>query len=534
MAMSRGRSGAMALLSRALRPSTGRSILQRNYGAAAAAVEQIDNPSKAPVDVKLTKLLIDGEFVDAASGKTFPTIDPRSEQVIAEVAEGDAEDINRAVRAARKAFDHGPWPKMPAYQRGEIIRKYADLLEQNAEELAGLETLDSGKPFEQVLHAELPLAFKHFRYYAGWADKIFGQTGPTDGAYALQTLHEPIGVVGQIIPWNFPMVMYAWKVAPALAAGNTVVLKTAEQTPLSAILAGKLALEAGIPPGVLNIVSGFGPTAGGSLAEHMDVDKVAFTGSTEVGKLVMGAAARSNLKPVTLELGGKSPMIICADADVDQAVELAHFALFFNMGQCCCAGSRTFVHESIYDEFVEKSKARALKRVVGDPFMSGVEQGPQVDKDQFHKVLGFIESGRDQGANLLTGGGRLGQKGYYIKPTIFTDVKEGMKIFDEEIFGPVQSIAKFSTLDEVVQRANNTVYGLAAGIFSNNLNTVNTLSRALRAGTIWVNCFDVFDAAIPFGGFKQSGIGREKGQYALHNYTQVKAVVTPLQNPAWL
>lgn len=530
MAMSRNRGALTTLLTRALR---GTSSL-RNYGAAAAAEQQLETPSEAPVEVKHTKLLIDGEFVDAASGKTFPTVDPRTERVIAQVAEGDAEDINRAVRAARKAFDTGPWPKLPAHKRSEILHKYADLLDQHSDELAALETLDSGKPYEQARFGELPSVSRQFRYYAGWADKIFGTTGPADGAHAVQTLHEPIGVVGQIIPWNFPIVMYSWKVAPALAAGNTVVLKTAEQTPLSAMLAGKLALEAGIPPGVLNIVSGYGPTAGAALAEHMDVDKVAFTGSTEVGRLVMGAAARSNLKPVTLELGGKSPMIICEDADVDAAVELAHFALFFNMGQCCCAGSRTFVHESIYDEFVEKSKVRALKRVVGDPFMTGVEQGPQVDKEQFNKVLSYIESGRDQGANLLTGGARLGKTGYYIKPTIFTDVKEGMKIFDEEIFGPVQSITKFKTLEEVVHRANNTVYGLAAGILSNNLNTVNTLSRSLRAGTIWVNCFDVFDVTIPFGGYKQSGIGREKGKYALENYTQVKAVITPLHNPAWL
>nr|AWK59819.1 aldehyde dehydrogenase [Syntrichia caninervis] len=518
------------LLSRALRPAA----VSRSYGAAAAAAEELGSPMKAPVDVKLTQLLIDGEFVDAASGKTFGVIDPRSEQVIAEVAEGDAEDVNRAVRAARKAFDHGPWPKMPAHKRGEILLRYADLLDQHADELAALETMDSGKPYEQARYGEVPMVSRQFRYYAGWADKIYGTTGPSDGSHAVHTLHEPLGVVGQIIPWNFPIVMYCWKVAPALATGNCVVLKTAEQTPLSALLAGKLALEAGIPPGVLNIVSGYGPTAGAAIAEHMDVDKVAFTGSTEVGKLVMGAAARSNLKPVTLELGGKSPMIVCEDADVDAAVELAHFAIFFNQGQCCCAGSRTFVHESIYDEFVEKSKARALKRVVGDPFRSGVEQGPQVNKEQFNKVLSYIESGQQQGANLLTGGGRLGNVGYYIKPTIFTDVKDGMKIFDEEIFGPVQTIAKFKTLEDVVQRANNTVYGLAAGIFSNNLNTVNTLSRALRAGTVWVNCFDVFDATIPFGGYKQSGIGREKGKEALDNYTQVKAVVTPIHNPAWL
>lgn len=503
-------------------------------GASAAAEEWDVTASKAPVEVKLTKLLIDGELVDAVSGKTFPTVDPRTEEVIAQVAEGDEEDVNRAVRAARKAFDEGPWPKMPASQRGEILFKYADLLEQHTEELAGLETLDSGKIYEQVRYTELPLFYKHFRYYAGWADKIYGQTIPADGPFMQYTLHEPIGVVGQIIPWNFPLVMFCWKVAPALAAGNCVVLKTAEQTPLSAILAGKLALEAGIPPGVLNIISGFGPTAGAAIANHMDIDKVAFTGSTEVGKLVMASAARSNLKQVTLELGGKSPVIICENADVDKAVELSHSALFFNQGQCCAAGSRTFVHESHYEEFVEKSKARALQRVVGDPFKAGVDHGPQVDKNQFEKILNYITHGEQQGATLLTGGARFGTKGFYIKPTVFSDVDDDMKIFTEEIFGPVQSISKFKTLEEVVRRANNTTYGLAAGVFTRDLDIANTVSRGLRAGTVWINCYNNFDATMPFGGYKQSGIGREKGSYALENYTQVKAVVTPLHDAAWL
>ncbi|KAJ7297557.1 hypothetical protein O6H91_Y048800 [Diphasiastrum complanatum] len=359
-------------------------------------------------------------------------------------------------------------------------------------------------------------------------------TLPVDGPYQAYTLHEPIGVVGQIIPWNFPMVMFSWKVAPALACGNTIVLKTAEQTPLSSILAGKLALEAGLPPGVLNIVSGYGPTAGAAVSKHMDVDKVAFTGSTEVGKIIMQSAAQSNLKPVTLELGGKSPFIICEDADVDQAVELSHFALFFNQGQCCCAGSRTFVHESIYDEYLEKAKDRALKRIVGDPFKSGVEQGPQVDEVQFNKVLGYIDAGQQEGARLLTGGARFGRKGYYIKPTIFADVQDAMSIAKDEIFGPVQSVTKFRTLEEVVKRANNTDYGLAAGVFTKSLDTANTLSRALRVGTVWINCYDIFDASVPFGGYKMSGVGREKGEHVLKNYLQVKAVMTPLVNPAWL
>ncbi|KAJ7297559.1 hypothetical protein O6H91_Y048800 [Diphasiastrum complanatum] len=423
---------------------------------------------------------------------------------------------------------------MSSYERSKIIHRFADLIEKNNDELAALDTLDSGKIYDQARLIEIPLVTRLFRYYGGWADKIHGMTLPVDGPYQAYTLHEPIGVVGQIIPWNFPMVMFSWKVAPALACGNTIVLKTAEQTPLSSILAGKLALEAGLPPGVLNIVSGYGPTAGAAVSKHMDVDKVAFTGSTEVGKIIMQSAAQSNLKPVTLELGGKSPFIICEDADVDQAVELSHFALFFNQGQCCCAGSRTFVHESIYDEYLEKAKDRALKRIVGDPFKSGVEQGPQVDEVQFNKVLGYIDAGQQEGARLLTGGARFGRKGYYIKPTIFADVQDAMSIAKDEIFGPVQSVTKFRTLEEVVKRANNTDYGLAAGVFTKSLDTANTLSRALRVGTVWINCYDIFDASVPFGGYKMSGVGREKGEHVLKNYLQVKAVMTPLVNPAWL
>ncbi|KAJ7560012.1 hypothetical protein O6H91_04G110800 [Diphasiastrum complanatum] len=509
----------------------------RSWGAIrsyAVAAEVDEEPIKPPFDITYTKLLINGEFVDSASGKTFPTVDPRTEEVIANVAEGDVEDIDRAVKAARKAFDEGPWPRMSSYERSKIIHRFADLIEKNNDELAALDTLDSGKIYDQARLIEIPLVTRLFRYYGGWADKIHGMTLPVDGPYQAYTLHEPIGVVGQIIPWNFPMVMFSWKVAPALACGNTIVLKTAEQTPLSSILAGKLALEAGLPPGVLNIVSGYGPTAGAAVSKHMDVDKVAFTGSTEVGKIIMQSAAQSNLKPVTLELGGKSPFIICEDADVDQAVELSHFALFFNQGQCCCAGSRTFVHESIYDEYLEKAKDRALKRIVGDPFKSGVEQGPQVDEVQFNKVLGYIDAGQQEGARLLTGGARFGRKGYYIKPTIFADVQDAMSIAKDEIFGPVQSVTKFRTLEEVVKRANNTDYGLAAGVFTKSLDTANTLSRALRVGTVWINCYDIFDASVPFGGYKMSGVGREKGEHVLKNYLQVKAVMTPLVNPAWL
>ncbi|KAL5725195.1 aldehyde dehydrogenase (NAD(+)) [Ranunculus cassubicifolius] len=528
-----------SLVSQSLRSSLlslgGRNVnYQRGicrYGTAAAATEE---PITPPVHVNYTQLLINGKFVDAASGKTFPTLDPRTGDVIANVAEGDKEDIDRAVAAARKAFDEGPWPKMSPYERSRILLRFADLVEKNIDELAALETWDNGKPHEQAAKTEVPTLARLFRYYAGWADKIHGLTVPADGPYHVQVLHEPIGVAGQIIPWNFPLLMFAWKVGPALACGNTIVLKSAEQTPLSALYAAKLFHEAGLPPGVLNVVSGFGPTAGAALASHMDVDKLAFTGSTETGKIVLELGAKSNLKPVTLELGGKSPFIVCEDADVDRAVELAHFALFFNQGQCCCAGSRTFVHEKVYDEFIEKAKARALKRIVGDPFRKGVEQGPQIDSEQFEKIMKYIRSGIDSGATLETGGERFGSKGYYIQPTVFSNVQDGMLIAQDEIFGPVQSILKFKDLKDVIKRANASRYGLAAGVFTKNIDTANTLTRALKAGTVWVNCFDVFDAAIPFGGYKMSGQGREKGIYSLNNYLQVKAVVTPLTDPAWL
>ncbi|XP_059449147.1 benzaldehyde dehydrogenase, mitochondrial-like [Corylus avellana] len=494
----------------------------------------IEEPITPPVQIDHTQLLIDGKFVDAASGKTFPTLDPRTGEVIAHVSEGDSEDVNRAVSAARKAFDEGPWPKMTPYERSRILFRFADLLEKHNDEVAALETWDNGKPYEQAANVEIPMVIRLFRYYAGWADKIHGLTVPADGPYHVQTLHEPIGVAGQIVPWNFPLLMYAWKVGPALACGNTIVLKTAEQTPLSAIYVSKLFLEAGLPPGVLNLISGFGPTAGAAICSHMDVDKLAFTGSTNTGKIVLELASKSNLKPVTLELGGKSPIIVCEDADIDLAVEHAHSALFFNQGQCCCAGSRTFVHERVYDEFVEKAKARALKRVVGDPFKKGVEQGPQIDAVQFKKILNYIKSGIESGATLESGGDSVGSKGYYIQPTVFSNVQDDMLIAKDEIFGPVQSILKFQTLDEVIRRANASRYGLAAGVFTKNINTANTLTRALKAGTIWINCYIVFDAAIPFGGYKMSGHGREKGIYSLSNYLQVKAVVTPLENPAWL
>jgi aldehyde dehydrogenase (NAD+) len=481
-----------------------------------------------PAAVSATKLLINNQWVDSASRKTFPTINPSTGEVICQVAEADATDVDYAVRAARHAFEHGSWRKIAASERGRMLNRLADLIERHADELARLESLDNGKPFAVAGAADLPLTVACYRYYAGWADKVQGRTIPINGNYFCYTRLEPVGVVGQIIPWNFPLLMQAWKLAPALATGNTVVMKPAEQTPLTALRVGELIVEAGFPPGVVNLLPGYGPTAGAAIARHMDVDKVAFTGSTEVGHLVLEASAKSNLKRVTLELGGKSPNIVFADADMDQAIEGAHFALFFNQGQCCCAGSRTFVEEKAYDEFVEKSAARARRRTVGDPFDPATEQGPQVDQDQYNKVMRYIDTGKKEGARLVCGGGSVGDRGYFVQPTVFADVKDDMTIAKEEIFGPVMSIIKFRDIDDVVQRANRTEYGLAAAVWTRDIGKAHAIANNVRAGTVWVNCYDVFDAAAPFGGFKQSGMGRELGEYGLQQYTEVKTVTVKL------
>jgi aldehyde dehydrogenase (NAD+) len=417
---------------------------------------------------------------------------------------------------------------MPASERGRLMNRLADLIEKHADDLARLESLDNGKPVGVAKAVDVAATVACYRYFAGWADKVQGKTIPIDGNYFCYTRHEPVGVVGQIIPWNFPMLMQAWKLAPALATGNTVVMKPAEQTPLSALRIGELIVEAGFPEGVVNLLPGFGPTAGAAIASHMDVDKVAFTGSTEVGHLIMEAAAKSNLKRVSLELGGKSPNIVFADVDLDEAVEGAHFGLFFNHGQCCCAGSRVFVEEKIYEQFVEKSGARARKRTVGDPFDPQTEQGPQVDQAQFDKVMGYIDSGRREGANLVCGGERVGDRGYFIQPTVFSDVQDDMKIAKEEIFGPVMSIIPFKSLDEVVARANRTDYGLAAAVWTRDIQKAHAVANSVRAGTVWVNCYNILDTRAPFGGFKQSGIGRELGEYGLQQYTEVKTVIVKL------
>jgi len=479
------------------------------------------------------KLFIDGQWADAASGRTFETPNPATGETLAAIAEGDVEDINRAVRAARNAFESGPWGRMTPSDRGRLIWKIGDLILEHADELAQLESLDNGKPVAVARGADVPLAADLFHYMAGWATKIEGNTIDISVPYMpganfhSYTLREPLGVVGQIIPWNFPLLMAAWKLGPALTTGNCVVLKPAEQTPLTALRLAELIAEAGIPDGVVNVVPGFGETAGAALAAHNDVDKVAFTGSTEVGKLIVAAAAASNLKKLTLELGGKSPNIVFDDADTS-AVEGAANAIFFNHGQCCVAGSRLFVQEDRFDEVVNGVAEIAKGIKLGPGMESGTQMGPLVSEEQFQRVTGFLESGRQDGATTLAGGGRFGDRGYFVEPTVITNTRPEMQIVREEIFGPVVVAAPFSNLDEIAAEANNSSYGLGAGIWTKDISKAHALAKKLRAGTVWINCYNVFDASLPFGGYKQSGWGREMGHEVLNNYTEVKAVTTQL------
>jgi aldehyde dehydrogenase (NAD+) len=469
------------------------------------------------------KLLINGEWVEATSGRTFETLDPSNGKVLAIVSEAGPEDVNHAVKAAREAFETGPWRKMSASERGRLIYKLADLMEAHKEELAQLETLDNGKPVNETSNADVPLAIDHIRYYAGWATKIVGQTIPVAGNYFNYTRHEPVGVVGQIIPWNFPLLMATWKLGAALATGCTIVLKPAEQTPLSSLYLGQLALEAGFPAGVINIIPGFGETAGAPLVEHPDVDKIAFTGSTPVGKMIMRQAA-GTVKKISLELGGKSPNIILPDADMSQAIPGALMGIMFNQGQVCCAGSRLYIQKKSYDNVVADLALHAKNIKQGAGIDPSTQMGPLVSNEQLERVGSYIEKGKAEGAEIVAGGIYGQGDGYFVTPTIFANVKDEMTIAREEIFGPVVAAMPFDDLDDVIQRANLSEYGLAAGLWTQDLKKAHYVANQIKAGTVWVNCYNVFDAASPFGGYKQSGIGREMGSYALENYTEVKSV----------
>ncbi|MGX6444297.1 aldehyde dehydrogenase family protein [Neobacillus sp. K501] len=469
------------------------------------------------------QLFINGEWVDSISGKTFETVNPATGEKIADVAEAGPEDIDVAVKSAREAFDHGRWSRMGTAERSRLIYKLADLIEEHKVELAQLETLDNGKPIRETSNADIPLAIEHFRYFAGWTTKIVGQTIPVQGNYFNYTRHEAVGVVGQIIPWNFPLLMAAWKLGAALATGCTVVLKPAEQTPLSALYLAKLINEAGFPKGVVNVVPGYGNAAGAPLVNHPLVDKVAFTGSTKVGKSIMSQVSQS-LKRVTLELGGKSPNIILPDADLSKAVPGSLMGIMFNQGQVCCAGSRLYVQKKQYDNVVADLVSLTKDINQGNGLLQETTMGPLISLQQQNRVKSYIEKGMEEGAEVLTGGNIPYNQGYFVAPTIFSDVNHSMTIAKEEIFGPVVAAMPFDDIDDLVEKANDSNYGLAAGVWTQDIKKAHYLAHRIKAGTIWVNCYNVFDAASPFGGYKQSGIGREMGSYALENYTEVKSV----------
>jgi len=473
------------------------------------------------------QLFIDGQWVDAESGKTFETPNPATGATLAEVAEGDKADIDKAVAAARRAFE-GPWSKVSARDRGKMLYKLSQLIDERSKELAALETSDNGKPIKETSYVDLPQVVENFEYFAGWATKIEGETIPVPGQMFNYTLREPVGVCGQIIPWNFPLLMAAWKLAPALAAGNTVVLKPAEQTPVGAMELASLIQEAGFPDGVVNVVPGYGETAGAALASHPDIDKLAFTGSTEVGKLVAKAAA-DNLTKVSLELGGKAPNIVFSDADLEQAVNGAMMGIFFNQGQVCCAGSRLFLDARVKDEFLDRFKEKSSRVKVGDPMDKNTQMGPQVSEEQLNRIKGYVDIAKEEGAQVLTGGcppqleGDF-QKGYFFQPTIFGDVKNDMRVAQEEIFGPVVSVITFENEDDLIKQANEISYGLSAGIWTKDITRAHRFAKAVKAGVVWINTYNMFNAASPFGGYKQSGYGREMGKHALEMYTQVKSV----------
>jgi len=481
----------------------------------------------APPAIRQTKLLINNEWLDPVEGGSFDTYNPATGQVIAKVAAASAKDVDKAVKAARRALESGPWATMDAADRGRLLFKLADLIEKEAKDLAEMESLNCGKTITDSA-SDMQGVVNTLRYYAGWADKIEGRTVPVRGNFLSYTLRQPVGVVGQIIPWNFPLLMLAWKWGPALACGNTVVLKPAEQTPLTALRVGELAMEAGFPAGVVNIVNGMGETTGAALVAHPDVDKIAFTGHVDTAKIIQKSAA-DTLKRTTFELGGKSPNVIFADADMERAVAGAFHAIYFHGGQCCTAGSRLFVEKKIHQEFVERLAEKAKERKIGDPLDPKTEQGPQVSKEQLDKILGYCELGQKEGATLMTGGHRHGDKGFFVEPTIFDNVKDDMAIAKDEIFGPVVSVLPFQKVDEVIERANRTTYGLAAAVWTQDIDKAHLFARQVKAGTVWVNCYHVVDTTTPFGGFKMSGQGRENGEAALEHYTETKTVTVKLK-----
>jgi acyl-CoA reductase-like NAD-dependent aldehyde dehydrogenase len=469
------------------------------------------------------RLYIDGQWVDAKSGATFKTINPATEEPLTEVAEGGAEDIDLAVKAARRAYDTGPWAKMSPSDRGRILWKIGDLLEANVQEIGRVETLDQGKTITESTRVDVPLAADCFRYFAGWATKIEGETIPVRAPSLNYTLREPLGVVGAITPWNFPILMAAWKIAPALAAGNCVVLKPAKETPLTALLVAEMAQEAGLPPGVLNVVPGRGTVAGQALVDHPMVSKIAFTGSTEVGRDIMRRGT-DTLKRLTLELGGKSPHIVFADADLDMAVRGASTGVFYNKGEVCTAGSRLFLEDGVHDAFVDRLQSQVGKLVQGDPLDPKTRLGPQVSEAQMRQVLGYVDTGKKEGARLVCGGDRPAGKGFFVRPTIFTGVRNEMTLAREEIFGPVLAVLRFKDLEDVIAAANDTIYGLAAGVWTRDIKKAHKTARMLQAGTVWINSYGLYDSAMPFGGVKQSGFGRELGREGLLEYTRTKSV----------
>ena len=485
------------------------------------SVEVADAIAAAPV-----KLFIDGEFRDARGGATFTTINPATEEPIAEVAAATPEDVDDAVAAARRAYESGPWAEMPARDRGRLLWRLGELLRERIEEVAVLETLDNGKPIFESRYVDIPMVADVLQYYAGWADKVHGEVIPVSGKALDYTLREPLGVVAAIVPWNFPLLLASWKIAPALAMGNTVVVKPASNTSLSALKLAELAADVGLPPGVLNVVTGSGSVVGNALVEHRGVDKIAFTGATSTGQDILRRSA-DTLKKITLELGGKSPNVVLEDADLDAAVKGATIGIFYGKGEVCAAGSRLFVQRSIAEEFIDRVVERAERMAPADPMDPKTRMGAIVSQGQMDTVLGYVDAGKSQGARLRTGGERadIGTgKGYFMRPAVFDQVDNDMTIAREEIFGPVLAAITFEDEDEAVRLANDTPYGLAAAVWSRDIGRAHRVARRLQAGTVWVNTYNRYDAAAPFGGYKESGYGRELGKHALEHYTQTKNV----------